>query len=155
MWVHRLNFGTFTGRINPANLPARFEVVTEEGDTISDEAFAGKTILLDFWHTRCGVCFEKFPEVQAVYDRYKTDPTVSVLAVNKPLEEDRPGEPFEIIKAEGYSFQTVVSKDAYMPENFGVQVYPTTFVIDRKGEVVFKGGIEGAVKMVEELRQTQ
>jgi thiol-disulfide isomerase/thioredoxin len=155
MWVHKLNFDTFTGRINPVNLPASFEAVTEEGEIVSDESLAGKIIILDFWHTKCGVCFEKFPQVQAAYDRYRTDPSVNILAVDKPLEEDRPGEAFKVIKAEGYAFQTVVSKDENMPENFGVQVYPTTFVIDREGEIVYKGGIEGAVKMVEELKQAE
>lgn len=155
MWLHKLNYGTFTGRIQPLNLPAKFEAKNEYGQLITDAELSGKIVLLDFWHTRCGICFEKFPQVQAAYERYRTDPSINILAVNKPLEEDRPGDAFEMIKTEGYSFQVVVSKDEYMPENFGVRVYPTTFVIDRKGEVVFKGGIEGAVKMVEELRQTQ
>lgn len=155
MWLHKLNYGTFTGRIQPLNLPAKFEAKNVYGELVTGAELSGKIVLLDFWHTRCGVCFEKFPQVQAAYDRYRTDPSVNILAVDKPLEEDQPGQAFEMIKTEGYSFQVVISKDEYMPENFGVQVYPTTFVIDRKGEVVFKGSIEGAVKMVEELRQTQ
>jgi hypothetical protein len=52
-------------------------------------------------------------------------------------------------------FQAVISKDERMPEKFGVSGYPTTFVIDRKGDIVYKGGIEGAVKMVEELKRAE
>jgi hypothetical protein len=39
-----------------------------------------------------------------------------------------------------------------LPKKFGVKYYPTTFVIDRSGQIVYKGDIAGAVRMVEELR---
>jgi len=155
MWVHKLGYGTFTGRIQYLHLPFVFEAKDEELNLITDTELSGKIVLLDFWHTKCGICFEKFPLVQAAYNKYRDDPTIRILAVNKPLEENRQGEAFEMIRAEGYSFQAVISNDERMPENFGVSGYPTTFVIDRKGEVVFKGDIEGAVKMVEELKRAE
>jgi hypothetical protein len=42
--------------------------------------------------------------------------------------------------------------DQELPEKFGATGYPTTFVIDQKGMIVFKGDVAGAVKMVEELK---
>ncbi|HEX8249756.1 MAG TPA: TlpA disulfide reductase family protein [Pyrinomonadaceae bacterium] len=158
LWLHKLNFGTFTGRVAPAaaaqqqDLTAKFVALDERKNLISGENFRDKIVLLDFWHTRCGICFEKFPQVQTVYDKYKTDSSVMIFAVDKPLAEDKPGEAFDLIKAKGYSFPVVVAPDADMPENFGVSVYPTTFVIDRAGKIVFKGDIAGAIQTVDNLK---
>lgn len=152
-WIHRINFGTFTGRIQAFNLPAKFEGLNEQNEIVTDEKFKNKIVLLDFWFTKCGSCFEKFPQLQAANERYKDDPSVAIFAVDVPIEEDTPGQAFQVIKDEGYSFPVVIVKDEELPKKFGVKYYPTTFVIDRSGQIVFKGDIAGAVRMVDELRE--
>lgn len=151
-WIHRMNYGTFTGRVQTFNLPAKFEGLNEQNEIVTDENFRNKIVLLDFWYTGCGVCFEKFPQVQAAYEKYRNDSSVAIFAVDKPIEEDTPGQAFQVIKEAGYSFPVVIAKDEELPRKFGVKYYPTTFVIDDSGKIVFKGDIAGAVKMVEELR---
>jgi thiol-disulfide isomerase/thioredoxin len=150
-WYHKLNYGTFTGKVQHA-LPTKFEAYDAQQNLFTDSSFQEKIVLLDFWYTRCGACFEKFPQVQVAYDRFKNDPSVAVFAVDKPIEEDTPGQAFQVIKDEGYSFPVVIAKDEDLPEKFGVKYYPTTFVIDRTGQIVYRGDIAGAIRMVEELR---
>lgn len=152
-WLHKLNFGTFTGKVS-YSLPTKFEAFDENRNPITENDFNGKIVLLDFWFTRCGVCFQKFPQVQAAYEKYKDDSSIAIFAVDKPIEEDKPNQAFEMIKKEGYSFPVVIAKDEEMPEKFGVKGYPTTFVIDSNGMIVFKGDIAGAVKMVDELKSS-
>jgi len=77
---------------------------------------------------------------------------VLVFAVDKPVETDKPGEAFEVIREEGYTFPVAVASDGEMPEKLGVKFYPTTLVIDRQGKIVYRGDIEGAAAMVDELR---
>jgi len=151
-WLHKRNFGTFTGEVS-YSLPTKFEAFDESKNLITESNLNNKIILLDFWHTRCGVCFEKFPQVQAVYEKYKNDPSVMILAVDKPIEEDKPNQAFEMIREEGYSFPVVIARDEDMPEKFGVKGYPTTFVINPKGNIVFKGDIAGAVRQVEKMKR--
>jgi thiol-disulfide isomerase/thioredoxin len=150
-WLHMINFGTFTGKVAAYALTTKFEARNEQNNWVSDDNFQNKIVLLDFWYTRCGVCFQKFPQVQAIYDKYKNDASVVILAVDKPIEEDKPNEAFEVIKDEGYTFPVVITKDKELPERFGVKYYPTTFVINPNGQIVYKGNIEGAVKMVDSL----
>ena len=152
LWIHRANFGTFTGKVKAYDLPARFEAFDEKGILINADSFQNKVVLLDFWYTGCGACFEKFPQVEAAYEKYKNNPTVAIFAVDTPIEEDKSNQAFEMIRAEGYTFPVLIAKDENLPDNFGVKGYPTTFVIDNRGMIVFKGTIEGGVKMVEELR---
>jgi len=152
-WLHKINYGTFTGRIEAYKLQTNFEAFDERKNLIANNNFQDKIVLLDFWYTRCGICFDKFPQVQVAYDKYKNDSSVLIYAVNKPIEEDKPNQAFEMIKEEGHSFPVVIAKDEDLPEKFGVKGYPTTFVIDRNGKIIYKGDIEGAVKMVEELKR--
>ncbi|MDQ3799511.1 MAG: TlpA family protein disulfide reductase [Acidobacteriota bacterium] len=149
-WIHKSQHGTFTGRVS-YSLPARFEAFDESGKLITEQDFNGKIVLLDFWHTRCGYCFVKFPQLERAYQTYGNDPSVMILAVNKPIEDDKPNQAFEMIREEGHSFPVVITKDAEMSEKFGVFRFPAAFVINQTGTIVYRGDIEGAVKMVEEL----
>lgn len=151
-WLHKLNHGTFTGKVTPYILPIKFEAFDERKNMITDNDFANKIILLDFWNTRCGVCFKKFPQLQAFNEKHRNDSSVIVLAVNKPIEEDKPNQAFNDIREKSYTFPVVITKDEDMAEKFGVKGYPTTFVINRNGQIVFKGDIEGAIKTVENLK---
>jgi len=152
LWANKLFFGTFTGRVEAYSLPVKFEAFDEKKNLITDEHLNGKIVLLDFWFTRCGACFEAFPQVQAAYEKFKNDPSVSVLSVDKPIDGDSPGQAFAMIRDEGHTFPVVVAADENLPENLGVKAYPTVLVIDRQGKIVYRGDIEGAVAMVDELR---
>ncbi|HEV7643061.1 MAG TPA: hypothetical protein VGO50_03890 [Pyrinomonadaceae bacterium] len=66
-----------------------------------------------------------------------------------------PGEAFEVIREEGYTFPVAVAADEELPEKLGVKVYPTTLVIDRQGKIVYRGDIAGARAMVDELRSAR
>jgi thiol-disulfide isomerase/thioredoxin len=153
-WLHRINYGTFTGEVQAYNLPTKFEAFDEPKNIITDENFRNKIVLLDFWTTTCGICFQKFPQVQSVHEKYKNDTSVMILAVNSPIEEDKPNQAFNDIREEGHSFPVVVARDEDLAEKFGVKGYPTTFVINQNGQIVYKGGIEGAIKMVDELKRS-
>lgn len=153
LWIHRIDYGTFTGKVTAYNLPAKFEAFDEQKNLIAENDFNGKIVLLDFWTTTCGICFQKFPQVQTIYEKYRDDSSVMILAVNKPIEEDKPNQAFNDIRQGGHNFPVVVTKDEDMAEKFGVNGYPTTFVINRDGQIVFRGGIEGAVKIVDELKE--
>lgn len=151
-WLHKINYGTFSGVVRASNLPTKFEAFDEQKAITTDENFKNKIVLLDFWTTTCGICFQKFPQVQTAYEKYKNDSSIVILAVNSPIEEDKPNQAFDDIREEGHTFPVVVTKDFDLAEKFGVIGYPTTLVINQNSQIVYKGDIEGAVKMVDELK---
>lgn len=150
--AHYYNFGTFTGKINAYGLSQEIEGIDRQNAKTTNELFKNKIVLLYFWSTRCGLCFKKFPQVQAAYDKYKNDSSVAIYTINKPVEENKPNQVFEMVKEESYSFPIVIPIDEELPEKFGVKGYPTTFVINRNGQIVYKGDIEGADRLVERLK---
>jgi thiol-disulfide isomerase/thioredoxin len=152
-WLHKLDYGTFTGRIESDKLQQKVEGIDQHNNKINNQTLESKIVLLDFWHTKCGVCFQKFPQLQTFYDKYKNDDSVIIFAVDKPLDEDKEKSAFKVIEEEGYNFPVLLPTDEDLPEKFGVKGYPTTFVINKQGNVVYKGDIEGAILRVEELKR--
>jgi thiol-disulfide isomerase/thioredoxin len=134
------------------DLNQRIVGIDEKNNRVTNKTLENKIVLLDFWHTKCGVCFQKFPLLQAFYDKYKNDDSIVIFAIDKPIEEDIEKSAFKVIEEEGYNFPVLLPTDEELPDKFGVFRFPATFVIDRQGHVVYKGDIEGAIILVEELR---
>ncbi|QQS34289.1 MAG: TlpA family protein disulfide reductase [Acidobacteriota bacterium] len=155
LWLHRHNYGTFTGRVDPYAMSVKLTARDEQNTLISDSFLKEKIVLLDFWTTSCSICFQKFPLLQSAFDKYGNDPSILLLAVNAPNEEDEPTTPFRKIRERGYTFPVIVLADEDQAKDFGVRFYPTTFVVSRAGLIVYKGDIEGAVKMVSKIREAE
>jgi thiol-disulfide isomerase/thioredoxin len=151
-WIHKAQHGSFTGKIEAYKLQQKVEGIDQHNNKISNKTLENKIVLLDFWHSRCGVCFQKFPQLQAFYNKYRNDDSIVVFAVDKPIEEDKQKSVFKVIEEEGYNFPVLLPTDEELPDKFGVFRFPVTFVINRQGNVVYKGDIEGAILMVEELK---
>ncbi len=151
-WIHKSNHGTLTGKVTAYKSATKFEAFDEQKNLLSDVDFQNKIVLLDFWTTSCGVCFVKFPKLQNLYNQHKSDPAVKILAVNSPIEEDKPNQAFKMISERNYSFPVVTAKDETLSEKLGIKYYPTVFVLNKNGQIVYKGNIEGAIEIFEELR---
>lgn len=155
LWIHRYNYGTFSGKVEPRALSVHLTARDEQGRVVTDSLFNNKLVLLDFWTTSCAICFQKFPLLQSAFDQNANDPSVLLLAVNAPIEEDEPNTPFRMVRERGYTFPVIVLADEDQATDFGVRFYPTTFVVDRSGLIVYKGEIEGAVNMVSKIREAE
>jgi len=151
-WENKANFGTFTGNVN-YNLPCKIEGKNQYGQSFSELNFKNKIVVLDFWHTRCGVCFRKFPIVQELFETYKRDTSILILAVNKHLVEDTTRQAFDVINKNGYNFPVLLPSNNNLAENFNVVSYPTTFIIDKKGKIVFKGDIQFVKSILVDLKK--
>ncbi len=149
-WLYRINFGTFTGHINMYK-KISFEGKSEKGH-LTNSHFSGKVLVLDFWNTRCGVCFEKFPLLQKTYEKYKFNNNILIYAVNKQLQNDDESNVFQMIKERGYTFPVLLPSDKSISEKFEITSYPTTLIIDKDGYVIFKGDIADAINILEKFK---
>lgn len=113
--------------------------------TLSD--YKGKTVFLNFWATWCGPCRSEMPDIQKLYETYETegDNAVIILGVAAPglgQEKDEAG-----IKAfldeSGYTYPTLMDTTGDLFPEYGISSFPTTFMIDREGNVF--GYVSGAL----------
>lgn len=116
------------------------------GETVQLASLKGKVVVLDFWATWCGPCKAAFPFVQKVYEKYKSNSDVVILAVNT-WENEKGAEREKLVKKfmedNKYTFP-VVYDETQVVEKYKVEGIPTQFFIDRKGVIQFKTvGFEG------------
>jgi len=123
------------------------------GTTVSLGSLKGKVVIVDFWATWCGPCKASFPFLQKVYEKYRQDPSVVILAVN--TWENKKGQEREdlvrkFIADNKYTFPVLF--DEGFVEKFGVEGIPTKFILDGTGRIRFKSvGFDGGEKMIAEL----
>jgi thiol-disulfide isomerase/thioredoxin len=145
-WIHKIEYGNFTGTVsNPQVIP--FEFLDRENNRITPEVLDGKVVLLDFWFIGCGPCWEKFPDLQRLYEQHKDNPSFKLYAVNR---FDDPEKAFSRIEEKGYTFEVLLGNQEQM-DVLGVYVYPTVILLNKKGEVVFMGELDEAESMLVKL----
>ncbi|QQS39630.1 MAG: TlpA family protein disulfide reductase [Acidobacteriota bacterium] len=104
----------------------------------------GKVVLLDFWATWCGPCFEAFPDLAKWHNDLGKEGLV-ILGVTRYYGQGEDGnqasekEEVEFLKRfkvkEGLPYSIVVSDGQANQIIYGAMSIPTTVLIDRKGIV--------------------
>jgi thiol-disulfide isomerase/thioredoxin len=104
-------------------------------DTIQD-----KVIVLDFWTTNCGVCFEKFPDFEKKYLSYKNNSNVLFYAVNIPIRNDTLGYAKKLIKKYNYKFPKLFATSDTIPRQLDFNKYPHNIIL-KNGKIRFNGSL--------------
>lgn len=106
-----------------------------EGESLSSEDFAGKTIVVNVWGSWCPPCRKEAPVLQEVSQDY-ADRDVQFLGLNV-RDDDAAARAFE--RAKGISYPSIVDEANRQQLGFAgtlpSQAIPTTWVIDADGKV--------------------
>ncbi len=106
------------------------------GHTLSD--YKGKTVFLNFWATWCPPCRAEMPEIQEIYEEYgENNSDVIILGIASP-EVGQEGSAEDIaafLSENNYTYPVVMDTDGIMSYYYGISAYPTTFMIDKDGNV--------------------
>lgn len=146
MWLNRVNFGSFTGKVS---IPAKpFVVSNSNGQEMTNRDLRGKVVVFDFWNTGCGVCFEKFPVLEEIATRFQNHQGIEFYAVNIPLKRDKAGYSRKIWQDLRYTVPSLFAPNLQTAETFGITAYPTTLIIKDGTTIIYKGNIEGAEKIL-------
>ncbi len=105
----------------------------------------GQPVLLEFWGTWCGPCVAAMPHVQDLWTRYR-EQGLRVVAISYETPEVM--RPF--LEQHGYTMPVGSDPRKSCIEAFGVTSWPTTFVIDRQGVILFRGNPAGSEAFVQQ-----
>jgi len=159
MWMHQLNYSTFTGKIKTAQT-FEFQFQNEDGDTLSVSDFKGKYLIIDCWYTYCGVCYKKFPQVQKLFDKFKDDDEIALFSLHCRLkkaqrnEEETVKTGIDILKTRGFSFPCFsIDMDNPVLKELGVDSYPTVLIFNKESQLIFRGSIEYASKHISKIKK--
>jgi peroxiredoxin len=117
------------------NQPAKdFQLAALDGRKIKLSDLRGKVVMINFWATSCGPCIVEMPHLVKLYEQYR-DRGVEILAITTDAEADRHAvPPF----AKKYALNFPVLYDEGMEKAYQVNGIPTTFFIDKEGNVRYR-----------------
>lgn len=128
-----------------------FTLIDQYGETHTLSDYQGKTVFLNFWATWCPPCKGEMPDIQALYEKYgENSEDLVVLGVANPKSDGYPynqdgtqEEVEKFLSDNGYSFPVVMDTTGEIFSAYGIRSFPTTFMIDKEGNVF--GYAQGAL----------
>ena len=136
-----------------------FELEDQYGNIHRLEDYRGKTIFLNFWATWCPPCKAEMPDIQKLYEKSSTEgeDAVIVLGVAAPNmgQEGSEEEIAAFMEEKGYTYPVLMDTEGELFASYGIMSFPTTFMIDRDGNVFgYVSGMLSADMMDSIVRQT-
>ena len=104
-----------------------------DGQTVKLSDFKGKVVILDFWATWCPPCRAEIPGFIALQKQYAAQ---GLTVVGVSLDTDGPSVVKSFMKRIGMNYPVVLGNEKTAADYGGITAIPTTFVLDRNGNIV-------------------
>jgi peroxiredoxin len=105
-----------------------------DGSVRSTEQLRGKVVLVNFWATSCTTCVHEMPQIVATHQKYK-DRGFETLAV--AMSYDPPAYVANFAETRRLPFSVAIDNTGVIARSFDdVKMTPTTFLINKRGEIV-------------------
>ncbi|MDB5940654.1 MAG: redoxin [Ramlibacter sp.] len=122
----------YLGTGNAAAPESTFVLLDGSRKTTAD--LKGKVTLVNFWATSCVTCVAEMPKVIATYEKYKGR-GYDTLAV--AMSYDPPSYVVNYAETRKLPFKVAIDNTGAVAKSWGdVQLTPTTYVVNKRGEIV-------------------
>jgi peroxiredoxin len=109
------------------------------GNTVSLQDYVGSVVLVNLWATWCPPCKEEMPGLQSFYEKHRTEGFVLIgIDQEETLEVVKP-----FVEEYGLTFPIWLDLEYLAEREFKTNSLPSSFVIDRSGQVrlMWVGGV--------------
>lgn len=105
-----------------------------QGNKLHTQDLRGKVVMVNFWATSCTTCVKEMPKMAETYNKYK-DRGLEFVAV--AMSYDPPNYVLNYAETRKLPFKVALDTSGELARSFGnVQMTPTTFVIDKQGNII-------------------
>ena len=124
------------GRTSPGfELPLYEHYAADFGPVLALEEYRGTPMIINFWASWCGPCYEEAPHLERIWQRYQDQ--VLVIGIQTQDRDARAaGRAF--IDRFGLSFPNVIDNDSRVSITYGLFGVPETFFVRADGTVMHK-----------------
>jgi len=112
----------------------QFTLSSLDGKTVSMKNLSNKVVVIDFWATWCGPCREEIPHLNKLYSDYRGQ-GLEIIGISM---DDGPEAVKEFARGMRMEYPVVMGNDELAEQFGGIPGIPTTFIVDRKGNIVKK-----------------
>jgi len=113
--------------------PAPSFTMDTDKSKISLADLKGKVVYLDFWASWCSPCMKSFPWMKTMQDKYG-DKGFVILAANMDKNREKAD---EFLAKSKPNFMIAFDPDGEVAEKYQLVGMPSSYLIDRNGELVF------------------
>lgn len=114
---------------NPVSID--FDFVDENGNVQNTSSLRGKVVFINFWASWCPPCRAEFPSIEKLYGKFKNNPNVFFLSINKDKDPTK-GKTY--LEKEKFSVPMYQS-GGHVPTEVYSGPLPTTVVLDKNGKI--------------------
>jgi peroxiredoxin len=108
--------------------------VSLQGERLAKKDLLGKVVVVKFWATDCVYCVKEMPDMVRTYNRYR-ERGLEFIAV--AVRHDPPNYVIRYAEVNRLPFKVALDPTGDLAQAYGdVKITPTTFVIDRRGNIV-------------------
>src|SRR5467141_880993 len=126
--------GAANDSLDPTGKPAPdFTLETPDGKNVSLSNYRGQAVMLNFWATWCGPCKIEMPWFVELQKEYGPQ-GLQILGV--AMDDSSKEDIQKFAKDMGVNYTILIGREAVGQAYGGVDVLPTTFFIDRDGNIV-------------------
>lgn len=107
-----------------------------KGNKVSLAELKGKVVMINFWATSCATCVAEMPDMVKTYNQFHAR-GLELMAV--AMSYDPPNYVVNFTETRKLPFPVALDFDGKLAQAFGdVKLTPTTFVIDKQGNIIKK-----------------
>lgn len=126
--------GFFVYSHQPVAPDVRFS--TLQGEQFRTADLRGKVVLVNFWATTCTRCIEEMPKLVQTHDKFANRGFETIAVA---MDHDRPARVKAYAERAALPFKVALDVSGEIARGFDdVGLTPTTFLIDRRGQIVRK-----------------
>ncbi|OGA97485.1 MAG: redoxin [Burkholderiales bacterium RIFCSPHIGHO2_12_FULL_69_20] len=105
-----------------------------DGRQQSTSDLRGQVVLVNFWATSCATCVAEMPELVATHQKYRSQGYQTVAVA---MSYDPPAYVANYAQSRQLPFGVAIDNTGAIAKGFGdVKITPTTFLINKRGEIV-------------------
>jgi len=130
-----LLFGYTVTSAQSAKKAPTFSLKAADGTVVDLAKLKGKVVMVNFWATWCPPCRAEIPDFMKVYDEYKSK-GLEIIGVS--LDQDGWDDVRPFLKKNPINYPIVIGDGKLAQAYGGVEAIPTTFFIDKAGNIVTK-----------------
>ncbi|MCU0813730.1 MAG: TlpA family protein disulfide reductase [Burkholderiaceae bacterium] len=105
-----------------------------DGSSVTTDDLRGKVVLVNFWATSCVTCVKEMPQIAATHEKFRARGFETIAVA---MSYDPPAFVSRFAETRQLPFAVAIDGTGDIARGFGdVRLTPTTFLINKRGEIV-------------------